>query len=343
MLRDAAQLVRRAGRSAPARPLAEIDADIADEIAAHLAMRERSFVEAGLDAASARRLAHHRFGDIDRITTRCRRIAMEEQVMVQRLNAVLTVLLLVAVAVLGVQLVRSQQATRETLAGIDARLVAMQGVSVVEGTPGSTTRDRAAKMPPAANAGMSAFVYLTGDVERSGMYDLPPQGSLTVRRLLAAAGARIGPETAYNVTIRSNDQPAQVRESIDIGGSDDTSGAVDAPVMPGDLVNVRRVGGIEQGRKTERESKAEMQQVAELKRQIEQLDKARVVLAQSTAELMDTMTRDELQACLARLAEARTWERVDGRTKMELKRRFDDGLRRSRAIADREAASDAGS
>ncbi|MFO0873884.1 MAG: permease prefix domain 1-containing protein [Phycisphaerales bacterium] len=334
MLRGAVELVRRRGPSAPARTPAEIDADIADEIASHLAMRERSFVDAGLDGESARRLARHRFGDIDRITTRCRRIAMEEQVMVQRLNAVLTVLLLVAVALLGIQFMRSQQATRDSLATIDARLVAMQGAGVIEPTPGSPTGKRTANMPPAANTGLSGFVYLAGDVERAGVYDLPPLGSLTIRRLLAAAGVHHGPENQYIVTIRSADQPGQVRESIAIGGPADASGAVDAQVMPGDLVDVRRVGGGEQVRKAERESKAEMQRVADLKRQIEQVDKARVVLAQSTSELMDTMTRDELQACLSRIAEARTWPISDPNVRSQLTARFNDGLRRQRARQD---------
>lgn len=313
MLRGAIELVRRRGRNAPARTPAEIDADIADEIASHLAMRERSFVEAGLDVPGARRLARHRFGDIDRVTTRCRRIAMEEQVMMQRVNAVLTVVLLLAVAALGVQLVRSQQATRATLTAIDARLAAIQSVTAGSRQPAPSHGDAGAA-PLAAVDAERELVYVAGDIGRPGTYELPP-GSLTTKRLLVAAGVDLTPGNEYKVTIRAADQPdeAAPRESLVIGDAVDPAGANDPRLRPGDLVEVRRVD-----RQSERDRRA-----------------AEDLLARTTPELIAQMNWDQVQGVWFDVIAGFTNQKLDLATRQAMEQRFSSLTNRTKDLRPR--------
>lgn len=85
-------------RSPDARPLAEIAADIDDELAFHVEESARALGAEGLDAGSARAEALRRFGDYGRIRRECARTQMGERVMLQRVQLVLTATLVVAVA-----------------------------------------------------------------------------------------------------------------------------------------------------------------------------------------------------------------------------------------------------
>jgi putative ABC transport system permease protein len=59
-----------------------IEREIADELAAHLELQTRRYVDAGMSEADARRAARERFGDYDRVRDECREIrtAMEEEI-----------------------------------------------------------------------------------------------------------------------------------------------------------------------------------------------------------------------------------------------------------------------
>ncbi len=82
----------------------QIAADLDDEFAFHLDEIERELLEAGLDPAEARAAARRRFGDVTRIRKQCLRVALGERIMLQRVNFVLMVTVLLAVAVLSVQI-----------------------------------------------------------------------------------------------------------------------------------------------------------------------------------------------------------------------------------------------
>ncbi len=82
----------------------QIAADLDDEFAFHLDAIERELLETGLDPAEARAAARRRFGDVTRIRKQCLRVALGERIMLQRVNLVLMVTVLLAVAVLSVQI-----------------------------------------------------------------------------------------------------------------------------------------------------------------------------------------------------------------------------------------------
>ncbi len=82
----------------------QIAADLDDEFAFHLDEIERELLETGLDPAEARAAARRRFGDVTRIRKQCLRVALGERIMLQRVNLVLMVTVLLAVAVLSVQI-----------------------------------------------------------------------------------------------------------------------------------------------------------------------------------------------------------------------------------------------
>jgi hypothetical protein len=104
------------------RPLGEIDDEIREELEFHLEMRTLEGIRAGLPPEQARHEAHERFGDVARIHQTCRRILVGDRIMLQRFQAVLTVLLLVAVVFLGVRFYLWQQASDATMAKMSQSL-----------------------------------------------------------------------------------------------------------------------------------------------------------------------------------------------------------------------------
>jgi hypothetical protein len=115
-------------RSPDARPLAEIGADIDAELAFHVEESARDLCAEGLDAESARAEALRRFGDFGRIRRECARTQMGERVMLQRIQIVLTAVLIAAVGLLlwsnhdaRAAMVAERQQNAALLARIDAR------------------------------------------------------------------------------------------------------------------------------------------------------------------------------------------------------------------------------
>ncbi|MCK6447635.1 MAG: permease prefix domain 1-containing protein [Planctomycetes bacterium] len=80
-------------RAPDPRPKREIDGDIEEELAFHLAERERENRAAGMSAEEARADAERRFGDLEKIRGECRRVQMGERIVLQRLNFVLLLVL----------------------------------------------------------------------------------------------------------------------------------------------------------------------------------------------------------------------------------------------------------
>lgn len=94
------------------RSRSQIECDLEDEIAFHLAMKERELIEAGHAPDAACRLARTAFGDIDHIKHQCIRIAMEDHIMLQRIHIALTVLLALALVIsiwMGVNRIRRER------------------------------------------------------------------------------------------------------------------------------------------------------------------------------------------------------------------------------------------
>lgn len=145
----------------------QIDAAIDDELTFHIEQATREFVEAGQSDDNAKVNALARFGDVQQIKAQCKCIALEERIMLQRLNFVLMLVVLLAVAFVSVQMYLTQRHNTLALQTIVTDIADM-------------------KVPAAPKS--RGFVYLDGDVERPGVYSLPPIGRLTLSRLFVAAG-----------------------------------------------------------------------------------------------------------------------------------------------------------
>jgi len=97
------------------RPIAEIDEEIREELAFHLEMRALENVSAGMAPEEARRDALRRFGDLEKTRRACRRIVVGDRIMLQRIQAGLTAILLVAVICLGFAVYRGQLANQAAM------------------------------------------------------------------------------------------------------------------------------------------------------------------------------------------------------------------------------------
>lgn len=135
-----------------ARPVAEVDREILDELEFHVEMCTLDGIRSGLSPAAAREAALSKFGDFERVRRRCRRALLGERIMLQRIQAVLLVILLVAVIALGYQAYTVQRANQQTLTDLRtaiAQLTASAPVtdwradrpSVVETFPASGATD----------------------------------------------------------------------------------------------------------------------------------------------------------------------------------------------------------
>jgi hypothetical protein len=102
------QILAIYSRAPDGRPMKEIDADIVDELSFHVEMRAQDNVRAGMPPEEAKTEAMKRFGDFDRIHRSCRRILLGDRIMLQRIQAFMTVVLLVTVVYMGVQFYRWQ-------------------------------------------------------------------------------------------------------------------------------------------------------------------------------------------------------------------------------------------
>jgi hypothetical protein len=113
------------------RPIPEIDADIVDELNFHIEMRTEDSLRAGMTPQAARDDALARFGDFGRTYRRCRRILLGDRIMLQRLQTVLTVILLGAVVYLALSFYVWQQKQ----AAVTAQILDSLAPAVVQTTP----------------------------------------------------------------------------------------------------------------------------------------------------------------------------------------------------------------
>lgn len=103
-------------RPPDSRPMRLVEQEIRDELDFHIEMRTRDNVAAGMSPEQARQDALWRFGDVERTYKACRQTLLGERIMLQRIQAVLTLVLLVAVIFLGVDLYRGQRANEAATA-----------------------------------------------------------------------------------------------------------------------------------------------------------------------------------------------------------------------------------
>src|SRR4051794_24793483 len=108
--------------SIDSRSIGEIEQEIDDELDFHIAMRTEENMRRGISAAEARIGALTSFGDLEKIRQQCRRTLMGERMMWQRIQMVLSIVLLIAFAVLAAQVYSGQRDNQESLARISNSL-----------------------------------------------------------------------------------------------------------------------------------------------------------------------------------------------------------------------------
>jgi hypothetical protein len=161
------------------RPRAEIEADIREELAAHVALRARDNEAAGMPPEEALRDAELRFGDAERVVAACRDVQMKERIVLQRINVVLIVVLIVGAAANLWVGARAQERMSSEVASMRNDVVALAGVVRAE-------RDRDAAPPPATTEVPHQAVYVLGKVATPG--EISWREDLSLTKLIAIAG-----------------------------------------------------------------------------------------------------------------------------------------------------------
>lgn len=142
--------------------------------------------------------------------------------MLQRVNFIMMLVVLVMVAIVGWQVLRTQSKTAAVLQGISSDLTRMKYEA-------STT-------PPAGNTGV---VYLDGDVARPGQYKVPDVGVLTLDRMITAAGGiKDGADAEISVD-GEDDQGKQVHRFTIRRWSPREASNVQYSVKAGDRVTIK--------------------------------------------------------------------------------------------------------
>ncbi|MCI0675480.1 MAG: permease prefix domain 1-containing protein [Phycisphaerales bacterium] len=124
------RLPRPEGRSE-----AQIDRDLEDEFAFHIDRSASEMVKDGVDPNEARRQAAARFGDVVSIKRKCRRIALKERIMLQRVNFVMMIVVMLLVIGVGVQVVLMQRHNAMSLEAIKAHLAIVKSEARPAGLP----------------------------------------------------------------------------------------------------------------------------------------------------------------------------------------------------------------
>ncbi|HEX3601654.1 MAG TPA: permease prefix domain 1-containing protein [Lacipirellulaceae bacterium] len=149
--------------AADLRPIEDIEQEISDELEFHLQMRTLEHIESALPAEVSWATAIAKFGDVARIHRECRRALLGERIMWQRMQTVLTILLLAAVTTLAAQLYSGQRANQAALADITVALKQM-----------SEVRAKSEPATPAPNLGDADRPIVVETTPKSGDTEVDP-------------------------------------------------------------------------------------------------------------------------------------------------------------------------
>jgi hypothetical protein len=199
---------------------AAVDDEIDEEFALHLDLLERDLIESGVDPRNARRQAAARFGDIETFRARCRRIALKEQIMLERINTVALVLVVAGMVYLALRVEATQSRTAAAITAIAQRLEP----PAASPPTGARVADPAPSVQP---------IYINTGVARPGTYALLDE-NMTLRRMLIAAGG-LTPTAGAEVIVVHSDGDTET-----ILGSDlDNPLGPDIGLRPGDRIEIR--------------------------------------------------------------------------------------------------------
>jgi hypothetical protein len=207
--------------------------EIDEEFEFHIEERARELMERGMPSEAARAAALEAFGDVAGFRGECFAIAMKERIMLQRVNAVLTAVLLVGLGLVAYQSYAGQRRVADSLASIAGVLAEVRGTVVQV----HEYQDLAAKDRKKYAEG-GGIAYLQGKALRPGTYALPNPGQITVRRLLASAGGLAADAIGRVKVVRVADGRNEVIAEFSPEEIRDPNFSRDLPLKSGDMVSV---------------------------------------------------------------------------------------------------------
>jgi hypothetical protein len=206
----------------------EIEDDLDAEFAFHLDQSARDLMSEGQGREAACGLAHERFGDIQRYKLQCRRIALKERIMLQRVNFILMIVVTLMVIGVGSQVWITQRFNTLALNDITAQLAKMRMDAAAE------ARDRGWSAPTGGSTDTTAKVLVEGAVDRPGWYDvITANGATLLHELLLRAGAQ-NPQSLVVLYTRRGETRSQSYDYDEL-----QSGANKVVVGPGDSIRVK--------------------------------------------------------------------------------------------------------
>lgn len=171
---------------------------IDEEFAFHIAQLEAELRAQGHAEELIAQEVRRRFGDPAKLRKQCQSIAMKEHMMLQKINLAMLVVLVIAVAALAMMLVNSNRRSGER---IDELMSQLQTVS--ERTTAASRRWALAASKETKDT--PGVIYVEGQVDRPGVYNMPTHRILTVSRLIAASGGKLD-RTDLRVTVQRLDE-----------------------------------------------------------------------------------------------------------------------------------------
>jgi len=112
---DLEHVVQRCWPWRSSQSVAEIDAEIREELEFHLHMRTRDNLRSGMSPEEAGRDAQQRFGDFEANRRACRKITLGPRLLLGRMQSALLVGLVAVVVYQGVLILRLQTTSREQI------------------------------------------------------------------------------------------------------------------------------------------------------------------------------------------------------------------------------------
>lgn len=223
--------VRRVLRPLDPRSRAQIESDIGEEFAFHLAMLERDVRQEGLTGEAARAECERRFGNVAALRRRCVREATWEKTMLQKLNLAL---LAVIAGVLAWSILQGRAAQQQQLAEMERLTAVVQASGTSPRTP----------IVPVHVAPLERY-YIDG-VKNPGQYAVP-EGGVTLRQAIVTAGGVDGP--AKRIAVVHDDGKGGREERFTLGQDEYRKAAGgDVALRAGDFVRVEGVDAAKEAR-----------------------------------------------------------------------------------------------
>lgn len=163
----------------------ELEDDIDAEFAFHIEELEAELIEQGVPPEHAHDLARARFGNQAKLKQRCKRIALEERIMLQKINTVLMIVVMLAVVGVSIQMYFTQRHNSLALQDITTQIANMRVVAQLEARDSALAVDEA-----------EPRVLVEGDIEQPGWYSFT-SGETLRRDILTEIGIQPGMFVTY--------------------------------------------------------------------------------------------------------------------------------------------------